>query len=246
MDARSSRYEIFLLVSLVAILVWSGIGPLRPVHVVARGGAGADRGAGPDLRLSAIPVHPAYLHADLAARDHPDGRRPLHVRARATRLLGRAGVRPRQEPLRPTRALRAGLRAGHGGAGDPDPEVAPQGEPLAALPGRLLLSRVQRVLRADRVLDRARERGRGDGLSGHAGRRLGHAVGHAARAHRRDHGAGVPVEGAGQADGGRRSSPIAVLRRGTRRSVPARPGPFGMQGRLPRPARWRGERSRTP
>ena len=27
MDARSSRYEIFLLVSLVAILVWSGIGP---------------------------------------------------------------------------------------------------------------------------------------------------------------------------------------------------------------------------
>ena len=27
MDARSSRYEIFLLVSLVAVLVWSGIGP---------------------------------------------------------------------------------------------------------------------------------------------------------------------------------------------------------------------------
>jgi putative membrane protein len=27
MDARSSRYEMFLLVSLVAILVWSGIGP---------------------------------------------------------------------------------------------------------------------------------------------------------------------------------------------------------------------------
>jgi putative membrane protein len=27
MDGRSSRYEIFLLVSLVAILVWSGIGP---------------------------------------------------------------------------------------------------------------------------------------------------------------------------------------------------------------------------
>ena len=72
-----------------------------------------------------------FLHAV-----HPDARRPLHVRRGAARLLGARPLRPRAQPLRPPRPLRAGLRAGDRRPRDPAPEDAAEARRLAVLSRR--------------------------------------------------------------------------------------------------------------
>ena len=121
---RPSRYEIALLVSLVLVLVWSGIAPhdrftwFLEVAPVLIGGADPDLRLTRGFRLTRLIYTLLWIHAD-----HPDGRREVHLRRGAARLLDPGRVRLRAEPLRPDRALRPGVRAGDAGARDAHPDA---------------------------------------------------------------------------------------------------------------------------
>src|SRR5262249_53797169 len=154
-------------------------------HVVARGLPGAHRRPDPRRDAAELPADAARLPPALPALARPRRRRPLHVRARAARLLGAGRARPRAQSLRPARPLRAGLRAGDPRPRAPAADLAPEAREVALRARHDERARDQRRLRALRVVGRAARRRGGGVLPRHAGRPLGHAVGHVPRARRR-------------------------------------------------------------
>ena len=157
----------------------------RPLHLVPRSGAGPDRRADPGLPRPRLRFT-RCLHSPLDPRGHPDGRREVHLRRGAASASG--SRTPSASPATTTTASATSPRASSPRSWPARSSSARRRCAAAAgcLPRGLLLPGVQRVLRADRVVDRAVDgRGRG-GVPRHPGRRVGHAVGHADGADRRD------------------------------------------------------------
>ncbi len=83
----------------------------RPADLVPRGGARPAGRAVAARHGAQFPADAARVRADRAARADPDVRRPLHLRAHASRLLAAGLGRFHAQPLRPHRPPDAGLRA---------------------------------------------------------------------------------------------------------------------------------------
>src|SRR5688500_5075987 len=85
--------------------------PARPVDLVARSVSGPHWRAAAGSDLSTVSLYAAGLHTDVPARGRAADRRTLHLLRGAGVQLAARRARPFAQPLRPRRALHAGVRA---------------------------------------------------------------------------------------------------------------------------------------